>query len=198
MLKLKKKKRKKKKTEPSPRQQLTCQRKSEVQNTVALSLKAFHLYRSKSNYTSCCIIKAKTAKTIDPINKFEMSRAPVDHSTSLSRTFKYLLATQFLSRGIPFVFNSWIVRHLTEADYAVTISFILSLFPFFLIFFFLVRGGDFFNFLISQIYAVQFHLFVTCVLFLSREGFRRACMRADIKWFLLSLIHSSFYFCVLI
>ncbi|KAH9647793.1 protein RFT1-like [Citrus sinensis] len=78
-----------------------------------------------------------------------MSRAPVDHSTSLSRTFKYLLATQFLSRGIPFVFNSWIVRHLTEADYAI--------------------------------YAVQFHLFVTCVLFLSREGFRRACMRADIK-----------------
>ncbi|ESR34867.1 hypothetical protein CICLE_v10004737mg [Citrus x clementina] len=78
-----------------------------------------------------------------------MSRAPVDHSTSLSRTFKYLLATQFLSRGIPFVFNSWIVRHLTESDYAI--------------------------------YAVQFHLFVTCVLFLSREGFRRACMRADIK-----------------
>ncbi|XP_050887043.1 uncharacterized protein LOC127092239 isoform X2 [Lathyrus oleraceus] len=30
-------------------------------------------------------------------------------------------------------------------------------------------------------YAVQFHLFVTCVLFLSREGFRRACMRMDIK-----------------
>lgn len=62
------------------------------------------------------------------------------------------------------------------------------------IFFFLVRGGDFFNSLISQIYAVQFHLFVTCVLFLSREGFRRACMRADIKWFLLSLTHSSFFF----
>ncbi|XVE78720.1 hypothetical protein DITRI_Ditri14bG0001300 [Diplodiscus trichospermus] len=69
--------------------------------------------------------------------------------TNLSRTFKYLLATQFLSRGIPFIFNSWIVRHLTVEDYAV--------------------------------YAVQFHLFVTCVLFLSREGFRRACMRADIK-----------------
>ncbi|THG12279.1 hypothetical protein TEA_001466 [Camellia sinensis var. sinensis] len=32
-----------------------------------------------------------------------------------------------------------------------------------------------------RLYAVQFHLFVTCVLFLSREGFRRACMRADIK-----------------
>ncbi|KAF2315824.1 hypothetical protein GH714_040366 [Hevea brasiliensis] len=31
------------------------------------------------------------------------------------------------------------------------------------------------------VYAVQFHLFVTCVLFLSREGFRRACMRAEIK-----------------
>ncbi|KAF3537840.1 hypothetical protein F2Q69_00018533, partial [Brassica cretica] len=59
------------------------------------------------------------------------------------------LATQFLSRGIPFIFNSWIVRRLTEADYAL--------------------------------YAVQFHLFVTCVLFLSREGFRRACLRADIN-----------------
>lgn len=69
--------------------------------------------------------------------------------TNLSRTFKYLMATQFLSRGIPFIFNSWIVRHLTEEDYAL--------------------------------YAVQFQLFVTCVLFLSREGFRRACMRADIK-----------------
>ncbi|ESQ40699.1 hypothetical protein EUTSA_v10013248mg [Eutrema salsugineum] len=70
-------------------------------------------------------------------------------SVNLSRTFKYLLATQFLSRGIPFIFNSWIVRHLTEEDYAL--------------------------------YAVQFHLFVTCVLFLSREGFRRACLRADIN-----------------
>ncbi|KAL5569881.1 hypothetical protein UlMin_026456 [Ulmus minor] len=69
--------------------------------------------------------------------------------TSLSRTFKYLLATQLLSRGIPFIFNSWIVRHLTQEDYAL--------------------------------YAVQFHLFVTCVLFLSREGFRRACMREDMK-----------------
>lgn len=58
-------------------------------------------------------------------------------------------ATQFLSRGIPFIFNTWIVRHLTEEDYAM--------------------------------YAVQFHLFVTCVLFLSREGFRRACMRMDMK-----------------
>ncbi|XP_031402525.1 protein RFT1 homolog [Punica granatum] len=69
--------------------------------------------------------------------------------TSLSHTFKYLLATQFLSRGIPFMFNIWIVRHLTEEDYAL--------------------------------YAVKFHLFVTCVLFISREGFRRACMRADIR-----------------
>ncbi|XP_039064808.1 protein RFT1 homolog isoform X2 [Hibiscus syriacus] len=72
-----------------------------------------------------------------------------DHA-NLSRTFKYLLATQFLSRGIPFIFNSWVVRHLTQEDYAV--------------------------------YAVQFHLFVTCILFLSREGCRRACMRADIKF----------------
>ncbi|OMO98168.1 Lipid transporter [Corchorus olitorius] len=79
------------------------------------------------------------------------SETPEDGDrTNLSRTFKYLLATQFLSRGIPFIFNSWIVRHLTEEDYAV--------------------------------YAVQFHLFVTCVLFLSREGFRRACMRADVKF----------------
>ncbi|KAL7129131.1 hypothetical protein ABFS83_04G185700 [Erythranthe nasuta] len=67
----------------------------------------------------------------------------------LPRTFKYLLATQFLSRGIPFIFNSWIVRHLSEEDYAL--------------------------------FAVQFHLFVTCVLFLSREGFRRACMRTYMK-----------------
>ncbi|KAL5143467.1 Protein RFT1 [Glycine soja] len=27
-------------------------------------------------------------------------------------------ATQFLSRGIPFIFNTWIVRHLTQEDYA--------------------------------------------------------------------------------
>ncbi|KAK6912919.1 RFT1 [Dillenia turbinata] len=68
---------------------------------------------------------------------------------SFGRTFKYLMATQFLSRGIPFIFNTWIIRHLTEEDYAL--------------------------------YAVQFHLFITCILFLSREGFRRACMRADIR-----------------
>ncbi|KAI5670220.1 hypothetical protein M9H77_10584 [Catharanthus roseus] len=78
------------------------------------------------------------------------SAGDAEAATNLHRTFKYLLATQFLSRGIPFIFNSWIVRHLTEEDYAL--------------------------------YAVQFHLFVTCVLFLSREGFRRACMRADIRW----------------
>ncbi|KAG5558349.1 hypothetical protein RHGRI_008316 [Rhododendron griersonianum] len=78
-----------------------------------------------------------------------------DRTTNFSRTFKYLFATQFLSRGIPFIFNSWIIRHLTEKDYAL--------------------------------YAVQFHLFVTCILFLSREGFRRACMRADIKWYFLML-----------
>ncbi|GER57061.1 oligosaccharide translocation protein rft1, partial [Striga asiatica] len=39
-------------------------------------------------------------------------------AANLPRTFKYLLATQFLSRGIPFIFNSWIVRHLSEEDYA--------------------------------------------------------------------------------
>jgi len=38
------------------------------------------------------------------------------------------------------------------------------------------------SFLIEmQLYAIQFHLFVTCVLFLSREGFRRACLRAGTK-----------------
>ncbi|XP_042374308.1 protein RFT1 homolog isoform X1 [Zingiber officinale] len=31
-----------------------------------------------------------------------------------------------------------------------------------------------------KLYAVQFHLFVTSILFLSREGFRRACMRTDV------------------
>ncbi|XP_072985597.1 uncharacterized protein [Typha latifolia] len=70
-------------------------------------------------------------------------------SHDMAHTFKYLMATQFLSRGIPFIFNSWIVRHLTEAHYAL--------------------------------YAVQFHLFVTCILFLSREGFRRACMRTNVE-----------------
>ncbi|KAI3862033.1 hypothetical protein MKW92_016337 [Papaver armeniacum] len=69
--------------------------------------------------------------------------------TNFARTFKYLMATQVLARGIPFIFNSWIVRHLNKADYAL--------------------------------YAVQFHLLVTCILFLSREGFRRACLRADIR-----------------
>lgn len=50
--------------------------------------------------------------------------------------------------------------------------------------------------LFVQLYAVQFHLFVTCVLFLSREGFRRACMRADIKWFasLVTFAYFLFYF----
>ncbi|TYK16940.1 protein RFT1-like protein isoform X1 [Cucumis melo var. makuwa] len=79
----------------------------------------------------------------------ESQLATDNDATNLSRTFRYLMATQFLSRGIPFIFNLWIVRHLTEEDYAV--------------------------------YAVQFHLFVTCVLFLSREGFRRACMRAELS-----------------
>ncbi|KAG6519766.1 hypothetical protein ZIOFF_023274 [Zingiber officinale] len=32
----------------------------------------------------------------------------------------------------------------------------------------------------TMLYAVQFHLFVTSILFLSREGFRRACMRTDV------------------
>ncbi|URD81108.1 Rft protein [Musa troglodytarum] len=45
--------------------------------------------------------------------------APAAPRHNLVRTFKYLMATQFLSRGIPFMFNSWIVRHLTAADYAV-------------------------------------------------------------------------------
>lgn len=40
---------------------------------------------------------------------------------------------------------------------------------------------------VMQLYAVKFHLFVTCILFISREGFRRACMRADIQWWWWSL-----------
>ncbi|CAA0841212.1 lipid transporters, partial [Striga hermonthica] len=80
-------------------------------------------------------------------------------AANLPHTFQYLLATQFLSRGIPFIFNSWIVRHLSEEDYAL--------------------------------YAVQFHLFVTCVLFLSSEGFRRACMRADFRSELRLSIHNG-------
>ncbi|KAL0351714.1 UNVERIFIED_CONTAM: protein RFT1, partial [Sesamum calycinum] len=48
---------------------------------------------------------------------------PVDGgaAANLPRTFKYLLATQFLARGIPFIFNSWIVRHLSEEDYATSV-----------------------------------------------------------------------------
>lgn len=68
---------------------------------------------------------------------------------NFARTFKYLMATQFLSRIIPFIFNTWMVRHLTETDYAL--------------------------------YAIQFQLLVTSILFLSREGFRRACMRMDVQ-----------------
>ncbi|KAI0488271.1 hypothetical protein KFK09_028099 [Dendrobium nobile] len=70
-------------------------------------------------------------------------------NNSFGQTFKFLMATQFLSRLIPFIFNTWIVRHVSEADYAL--------------------------------YAVKFHLLTTCILFLSREGFRRACMRIDIQ-----------------
>ncbi|KAI3925031.1 hypothetical protein MKW98_009681 [Papaver atlanticum] len=85
-----------------------------------------------------------------------MSKEPVPSQgiedggrTNFARTFKYLMATQVLARGIPFIFNIWIVRHLNEADYAL--------------------------------YALRFHLLVTCILFLSREGFRRACLRADLR-----------------
>lgn len=59
-----------------------------------------------------------------------------------------------------------------------------------------------------QVYAVQFHLFVTCVLFLSREGFRRACMRAELRCILMltgavlstssTTIYSIFQFVMLI
>ncbi|KAF7138662.1 hypothetical protein RHSIM_Rhsim07G0010200 [Rhododendron simsii] len=105
-----------------------------------------------------------------------------DRTTSFSRTFKFLFATQFLSRGIPFIFNSWIVRHLTEKDYAVNSS--ASIGCLFSRNFWdseLPSIRAYVSFLPMQLYAVQFHLFVTCILFLSREGFRRACMRADIK-----------------
>lgn len=48
-----------------------------------------------------------------------------------------------------------------------------------------------------QLYAVQFHLFVTCVLFLSREGFRRACMRADFRWYCL-ISCPQYYSCLVV
>ncbi|KAJ1426540.1 hypothetical protein SESBI_10284 [Sesbania bispinosa] len=51
-------------------------------------------------------------------NSFPAAMSKDKDPTNLSRTFKYLLATQFLSRGIPFIFNTWVVRHLTEEDYA--------------------------------------------------------------------------------
>ncbi|KAF0906641.1 hypothetical protein E2562_012222 [Oryza meyeriana var. granulata] len=61
--------------------------------------------------------------------------------------FKYNFAAQFLSRVIPFLYNSWFVRQLSADDCAA--------------------------------YALQLPLFINCVLFLSREGFRRACLRND-------------------
>ncbi|CAN1180469.1 Protein RFT1 homolog [Linum perenne] len=83
--------------------------------------------------------ESQTLTGEDSLKRLPTMATATPGDPSLSRTFKYLLATQLLSRGIPFIFNSWLV------------------------------------------YAVQFQLFVTCVLFLSREGFRRACMRADMK-----------------
>ncbi|KAL6195234.1 hypothetical protein ACLB2K_030854 [Fragaria x ananassa] len=71
-------------------------------------------------------------------------------SSDFSRTFKYLLATQLCSRGIPFIVNAVILRNFLKVE-------------------------DF------ALYGVQFPLFVNCVLFLSREGFRRACLRQDMK-----------------
>ncbi|KAJ4838056.1 hypothetical protein Tsubulata_035478 [Turnera subulata] len=69
--------------------------------------------------------------------------------SSFFNNIKFSLATHASSRIIPFCFNVFLVRHLTQEDYAV--------------------------------YTIQFHLFVTCVLFLSREGFRRACLRENIQ-----------------
>ncbi|ONM23673.1 lipid transporters [Zea mays] len=63
--------------------------------------------------------------------------------------FKYNFAAQFLSRIIPFVFNIWFVRQLGADDGAVSA------------------------------FALQLPLFMNCILFLSREGFRRACLRND-------------------
>ncbi|CAA7410286.1 unnamed protein product [Spirodela intermedia] len=64
----------------------------------------------------------------------------------LARTFGYLFTTQLLSRGITFLFNTWIIRHLSEADLAL--------------------------------YTIKFHVFITFIM-LSRDGFRRACLRMD-------------------
>ncbi|XLS82581.1 hypothetical protein HN51_048412 [Arachis hypogaea] len=72
-------------------------------------------------------------------------------------------ATQFLSRGIPFIFNTWIVTckaSYTRGLCGKSISIAVYIF---------------------SLYAVQFHLFVTCVLFLSREGFRQACVRMEMQ-----------------
>jgi len=51
--------------------------------------------------------------------------------------FLFHLATQFLSQGTPFIFNSWIVWHLTDEDYAVFsfLDFENRLLDFFLIYF---------------------------------------------------------------
>ncbi|GJN32320.1 hypothetical protein PR202_gb20819 [Eleusine coracana subsp. coracana] len=63
--------------------------------------------------------------------------------------FKYNFAAQFLSRVLPFLFNVWFVRQLGKDDSAVSA------------------------------YALQLPLLINSILFLSREGFRRACLRSD-------------------
>ena len=93
----------------------------------------------------------------------------------------------FIMTSSWFIFNTWIVRHLTQEDYAVTLLSPSS--PCFTSrFLYLVLILTcIISFSLIQLYAVQFHLLVTCILFLSREGFRRACLRMDLKWWSLML-----------
>ncbi|VAI62016.1 unnamed protein product [Triticum turgidum subsp. durum] len=74
-----------------------------------------------------------------------VSPQPDSDAGAVMAVFKYNFAAQFLSRIIPFLYNSWFVRQLSADDCAA--------------------------------YALQLPLFISCVLFLSREGFRRACLR---------------------
>ncbi|KAF8644591.1 hypothetical protein HU200_066398 [Digitaria exilis] len=76
---------------------------------------------------------------------------PAAAGAAVMGVFKYNFAAQFLSRIIPFVFNIWFVRQLGADDGAVSA------------------------------FALQLPLFMNCILFLSREGFRRACLRNDSK-----------------
>uniref|UniRef100_R7WAS1 Protein RFT1 homolog n=1 Tax=Aegilops tauschii TaxID=37682 RepID=R7WAS1_AEGTA len=100
-----------------------------------------------------------------------VSPQPDSDAGAVMAVFKYNFAAQFLSRIIPFLYNGWFVRQLNADDCAFWILAMTWL------------GGTGALLGVQKLdvcpkaYALQLPLFINCVLFLSREGFRRACLR---------------------